>query len=45
MGVLLWVIYATSIRSWPVLVANAATLVLAAAVLVLSWRYRRKPGE
>jgi MtN3 and saliva related transmembrane protein len=45
MGVLLWVIYAASIRSWPVLVANAVTLVLAAAVLVLAWRCRRASGE
>lgn len=44
-GVLLWVIYAASIQSYPVLVANAVTLVLAAAVLVLSWKYRGKTGE
>ena len=45
LGVLLWVIYASSIRAWPVLIANAVTLVLAAAVLVLSWKYRSRAGE
>ncbi len=44
-GVFLWVIYAGSIRAWPVLVANAVTLVLAAAVLVLSWKYRGNVRE
>ncbi|MHB8301414.1 MAG: SemiSWEET transporter [Acidobacteriaceae bacterium] len=40
-GVLLWLIYGILIRSRPVEAANAATLVLSLAILMLKLRYDR----
>ncbi len=41
-GVLLWLIYGVLIHSWPVILANAATLVLALAILLLKIWYERR---
>jgi len=38
-GVVLWVIYGLMIQSLPIIAANAVTLVLAGAILVLKVRY------
>jgi len=38
-GVALWVVYGLLIDSWPVIVANCVTLVLAGAVLVMKIRF------
>jgi len=38
-GVFLWLVYGILIRSWPVILANLVTLVLAGAILVLKIRY------
>ena len=38
-GVLLWLIYGVLIESWPVIIANAVTLVLAGANLALKLKY------
>jgi len=38
-GVGLWLLYGLLINSWPVIVSNAVTLVLAGAVLVLKVRH------
>jgi MtN3 and saliva related transmembrane protein len=48
-GVLLWLAYGILIASTPVIIANAVTLVLAVAIIVLKVRYsrprdRRPPG-
>lgn len=43
-GVALWLVYGVLISSWPVILANAVTLSLAACILVLKLtlsRYRR----
>ena len=38
-GVGLWLVYGVLIASWPVVVSNVVTLVLAGAVLVLKLRH------
>jgi len=38
-GVCLWLLYGLLIDSWPVIVSNAVTLVLAGAVLILKLRH------
>lgn len=38
-GILLWLIYGLIIGEWPVIVANAVTLILCLAVLVLKIRH------
>ena len=38
-GVALWAIYCMMIASWPVIIANCITLVLAGAVLVMKIRF------
>lgn len=40
-GVALWLLYGLLAGSWPVLLANAVTLVLALAILVMKMRYER----
>lgn len=39
LGTALWLTYGMSIHSWPVIVANAVTLVLSISILVLKLRY------
>jgi len=39
-GVALWLVYGLLLRAWPIVVANAVTLVLALAILVMKLRYR-----
>jgi MtN3 and saliva related transmembrane protein len=43
LGVALWLTYGIMIRSLPVIVANAVTLVLALAIIGLKIRYARRP--
>lgn len=40
LGVLLWLVYGVLIRSWPVIGANAVTLLLTLIILTLKIRYR-----
>lgn len=40
LGVALWLLYGLFIGSWPVVVANAITLLLAGMVLILKIRHR-----
>lgn len=40
LGVLGWLIYGVMITSWPIIVANSITLVLACAVLFLKLKHR-----
>ena len=40
-GVLCWLIFGILSKSPPMIVANSITLMLAAAVLVLAWKYRK----
>ena len=39
LGVALWLVYGLAIDAWPVIVANAVTLLLAGAVLVMKLRF------
>ena len=39
-GVALWLVYGLLAGAWPVVVANAVTLALAIAILVMKLRYR-----
>ncbi|HEV8267726.1 MAG TPA: SemiSWEET transporter [Thermoanaerobaculia bacterium] len=39
LGVSLWLVYGICLRAWPVIAANAVTLVLAAVILFLKLRY------
>lgn len=39
-GIFLWLVYGILIRSLPVIIANAATLVFSGVVLLLKLRYR-----
>jgi len=38
-GVALWLVYGLLLAAWPIVVANAVTLVLALAILVMKLRY------
>ena len=38
-GVFLWLIYGLLIHSWPVIVTNLVTLILAGAILILKLKY------
>lgn len=40
LGVSLWLTYGLLLQAWPVVVANAITLVLALSILVMKLRYR-----
>lgn len=39
LGLVLWLIYGIGIGSWPIIVANALTLVLVSMILALKLRY------
>jgi MtN3 and saliva related transmembrane protein len=40
LGVALWLVYGAFLNSWPIILANAATLALACVVLILKLRHR-----
>ena len=39
-GVALWLAYGIALESWPMILANSVTFVLAATILALKLRYR-----
>ncbi len=39
-GVALWLVYGLLLGAWPIVAANAVTLALALAILVMKLRYR-----
>ena len=43
-GVALWLAYGWLLRSWPMVVANSVTLVLALTILTMKLVYGRSPG-
>jgi MtN3 and saliva related transmembrane protein len=43
-GVLVWLVYGIFVASWPIILANAITFVLAVAILVMKWKWDRAPG-
>lgn len=40
-GVALWLLYGVLLAAWPIVIANAITLALAGAILVMRLRYGR----
>ena len=38
-GFCLWIAYGCLLGSWPIAVSNSVSLLLSAAILVLTWRY------
>ena len=42
-GVALWLVYGIGLGEWPIIVANAVTLTLAATILITKLRYGRTP--
>lgn len=38
-GLLLWLLYGLSLKAWPVVAANAVTLILSLAILAMKLRY------
>lgn len=40
-GIALWLVYGIVLESWPVILANAITLVLSLAILALKARFER----
>ena len=38
-GVALWLVYGLLLNAWPIVIANAITVTLAAAILVMKLRY------
>ncbi len=40
LGVALWLAYGLLLHNWPIMLANAPTLVLSLAILILKLRYR-----
>ncbi len=40
-GLALWLAYGVLVASWPVIIANAATMCFATAVLSMKWRFTR----
>jgi MtN3 and saliva related transmembrane protein len=44
LGVALWLAYGLALRAWPIVAANAVTLVLALAILLMKQRYGRAPS-
>ncbi|WP_309629074.1 SemiSWEET transporter [Brevundimonas sp.] len=36
----LWVVYGVLSAAWPIIIANAAALVMASGVLAMKWRFR-----
>ncbi len=43
-GVGLWLAYGIVVASWPVILANGATICLAITVLCMKWRFTRRPS-
>ena len=43
-GIALWLVYGLALSAWPIVVANAITLLLASTILSMKLRFRRAPG-
>jgi MtN3 and saliva related transmembrane protein len=40
-GIVIWLVYGVLIDSWPIIIANAVTIVIATAILVLKFKWDR----
>ena len=45
LGVALWLVYGLLLGAWPIVIANAVTLSLAAAILAMKLRYHQAHPE
>ena len=45
LGVALWLIYGVMLRAWPIVIANAITLMLAASILTMKLLLRDRPDQ
>jgi MtN3 and saliva related transmembrane protein len=45
LGVSLWLLYGLMLGAWPIVLANAITLMLAFVILLMKLRYRQEPGR
>lgn len=45
LGVALWLLYGVAMGSWPITIANAITLTLASAILVMRLKYGHQPSQ
>jgi MtN3 and saliva related transmembrane protein len=43
-GIGLWLAYGVLVGSWPIILANSATICLAISVLWMKWRFTRRDG-
>jgi MtN3 and saliva related transmembrane protein len=43
LGIALWAVYGLFLHNWPIILANATTLFLSVAILVLKLRYPSSP--
>jgi MtN3 and saliva related transmembrane protein len=43
-GFALWTAYGVIIRGWPLVAANIVCLIFSATILVLKWRFSRRPA-
>lgn len=41
LGIALWLLYGLALGSWPLILANAVSLLLTLAMLAMAWRWRR----
>ena len=44
-GIVLWLVYGFLLGQWPIVLANAVTLVLSLTIIGLKIRYRRRDGK
>lgn len=44
-GVVCWLVYGWLLGEWPIVIANAITLSLALAILVMKLRYQTRPAQ
>ncbi len=45
LGIALWLAYGVLLRAWPIVVANAVTLLLAAGILAMKLRLMNRPAR
>ena len=44
-GIALWLTYGMLLESWPIVIANGVTLLLALAVLLMKWMFRARAPQ
>jgi MtN3 and saliva related transmembrane protein len=44
-GLAFWLSYGIALNAWPIILANGVTLILAASILIMKWRFERTAGR